>query len=212
MRAIKKTDPNKPSLDNHEMHPKMMHHFGNKAIQLVERLFNMTMRKSKWVWKNAEIIFLKKEGKELYADPGSYRPISITSYLGKVLESIIASRIASFMLRNEYYDPDQEGFTTGRNTIRYLNRLHLEIKTDLMDKKTVVALFADMEKAFDSVWKAGLIVKLHKLGIKGKVLQLIDNFLITRTVRLIVNGTKGQTKDCEAYCLPQGAALSPILF
>ena len=69
-----------------------------------------------------------------------------------------------------------------------------------------------MEKAFESVWKKGLLLKLAKINIKGKVLNLIDNFLSSRTVNLNVNGYKGEERDCEAYGLPQGSALSPVLF
>ena len=212
MKAIKKTDANKVSLDNHQMHPKMLHSFGNRATKLIQRIFNMSLNKSKWVWNQADVIFFKKAGKESYAAPGSYRPISITSYIGKLLEKIIAVRIIRFLIRKGYYDPDQEGFTAGRNTVRYLNRLNLEIKSDLFDQKTVIGLFVDMEKAFDSVWKRGLIVKLSKLNIKGKVLHLIDNFLKSRVVKLNINGQQGEERDCEGYGLPQGSALSPVLF
>ena len=210
--SIKKTDPNKVSFDNYQMHPKMLHSFGDRAIKLTQRLFNLSVAKSKWVWNQAEVIFLKKEGKETYAAPGSYRPISITSYIGKLLEKIIAARLGKFLSQKGHYDPNQEGFTAERNTVRYLNRLNLEIKSDLLDKKTVIALFVDMEKAFDSVWKRGLIVKLSNLNIKGKVLHLIDNFLTSRMVTLNVNNHKGEERECEAYGLPQGSALSPILF
>lgn len=211
-KAIKNTDANKISLDNHQMHPKMLHHLGDRAIRLIKRLFNISMNKSKWVWNQAEVIFLKKDGKDTYSVPGSYRPISITSYIGKLLEKIIAARIVRYLFKKGYYDPDQEGFTAGKNTNRYLNRLNLEIKTDLLDMKTVIGLFVDMEKAFDSVWKKGLIVKLGKLKIKGKVLKLINNFLTSRMVKLNVNGYKGEERDCEEYGLPQGSALSPVLF
>ena len=211
-KAIKKTDASKISLDNHQMHPKMLHQFGTNTIRIIQRLFNMCLNKGKWVWNNAEVIFLKKEGKDTYKKPGSYRPISITSYIGKLLEKILAARIISFLIKKNFHDPKQEGFTRGRNTVRYLNRLNMGIKTDLLDNKTVIALFVDMEKAFDSVWKRGLIVKLAGLNIKGKVLQLIDNFLTTRTVNLNINGLKGEERNCEEYGLPQGSALSPILF
>ena len=132
---IKKTNMNKVSLDNYQMHPRMLHNLGTKAINLIQRLFNMCLLKSRWVWSRAEVIFLKKEGKETYAAPGSYRPISITSYIGKLLEKIIAARIVRFLTKKGYYDTEQEGFTAGRNTVRYLNRLNLEIKTDLLDMK-----------------------------------------------------------------------------
>ena len=210
-KAIKKT-AGKRSFDNHQMHPKMLHQFGEKAIKVIQRLFSMSLNKGKWVWNNAEVIFLKKDGKESYAVPGSYRPISITSYIGKLLEKIIAARIIHFLIRRNFHDPQQEGFTSGRNTIRYLNRLNMEINTDILDGKTVIGLFMDLEKAFDSVWKKGLIVKLAKLNIKGNILKLIDSFLTTRTVILNINGNKGEERNCEEYGLPQGSALSPLLF
>ena len=212
LKSIKKTDPNKVSFDNYKMHPKMLHSLGDRAIRLIQRLFNLTLAKGRWVWYQAEVIFLKKDGKDNYAAPGSYRPISITAYIGKLLEKIIAKRIIQFLRKKGHHDPQQEGFTEGRNTVRYLNRLHLQIKSDLLDKKTVIGLFVDMEKAFDSIWKKGLIIKLDKLKIKGKVLNLIDNFLTTRMVKLNVKNHKGEERGCEAYGLPQGSALSPILF
>ena len=74
------------------------------------------------------------------------------------------------------------------------------------------ALFADMEKAFGSVWKKGLIVKMNKLKIKGQITRLIDDFLFSRIVKLNINNYEGDSKQSEEYGLPQGSALSPILF
>ena len=211
-KAIKRTNPNKVSFDNFNMHPKMLHKFGERATRLIQRLFNLALNTSQWVWNEADIIFLRKVGKDTYSIPGSYRPISITSYIGKLLEKIIASRITTFLIKKGYFDPNQEGFTAARNTVRYLSRLNLEVKSDLINKMTVIGLFIDMEKAFDSVWQKGMIVKLHKINIKGKVLQLINNFLTARMVKLNVNNYKGNEKECAEYGLPQGSALSPILF
>ena len=160
MKAIKTTNINKTSLDNFNMHPKMVIHLGELALNVIEKLFNLSLQQGKWVWNTASVIFLRKSGKKSYRIPGAYRPICITSYIGKTLEKIIAARLYAFLIKNNLYDPTQEGFTVNRNTIRYLNRLHLEIKADLALNKTVIALFADMEKAFDSAWKKGLIVKM----------------------------------------------------
>lgn len=210
--AIKRTQCSNKSVDNHNMHPKMLHSLGPKMQRLVQKLFNSCLDKGEWVWNTAEVIFLKKEGKESYAVPGSYRPISISSYLGKLLEKILAARITAFLESKNIFDPDQEGFTRMRNTIRYLNRLHLGIKTDLLQGNTVIGLFVDFAKAFDSVWKKGLIVKLSKLEVKGNVLRLIDSFLSSRQVTLNVNGKLGSARNCKDYGLPQGSALSPVLF
>ena len=116
------------------------------------------------------------------------------------------------MTKIHQYDPDQEGFFQGRNTVRYLNRLVMGIKSDLDNKLTTIGLFIDFEKAFDSVWKQGMIVKLYKLGIKGKILHLINDFLTNRKVVINVNSFKGNLRNSSDVGLPQGSVLSPILF
>ena len=158
------------------------------------------------------MIFLRKDGKDSYSKPGSYRPICITSYIGKLLESIIANRIEALLIMNNKTDPNQEGFSARKNAIRYLNRLHLGIEADKENSQTILCLFVDFEKAFDSVWKKGLILKLTKLGIHSNVLKLINNFLFTRKVTLNINGELGDTRQTAEYGLPQGSVLSPVLF
>ena len=200
------------SFDNHSCHPTMIKKLGPVCLNLLLILFNLCFSMTVWIWDTADVIFLKKAGKKSYSIPSSYRPISITAYLGKLLEKILAFRLLKFLKIRRNFDPYQEGFTEKKNTIRYLNRLILDIKNDIHNGKTVICLFLDFEKAFDSVWKNGLIVKLFALGIKGKFLRLIDYFLKNRKVSLIVNGKKGKIRNCSEYGLPQGSVLSPILF
>ena len=200
------------SFDNHGNHPEMLKNLGPLCLNLILILFNLCLHMKLWIWQNAEVIFLRKEGKKSYSLPGSYRPISITAYLGKLLEKILSIRAIKFLKKKNYFDPFQEGFTEKKNTIRYLNRLILGIKSDIQQGKTVICLFLDFEKAFDSVWKKGLIVKLFKLGFRGKFLKLIDHFLASRKVCLNINGNKGKLRNCSEFGVPQGSVLSPILF
>ena len=86
------------------------------------------------------------------------------------------------------------------------------IKGDIKKKLTVLCLFIDFEKAFDSVWKKGLVVKLWNAGVHGCYLKTIDSFLFGRTVSLVINGFIGPRRMCQEYGLPQGSVLSPILF
>lgn len=209
LKAIKSTGK---SLDNCNFHPTMLQHLGNNALTLLQRIFNLCLSKHQWVWDGAEVIFLRKAGKDSYSKPGSYRPICITAYIGKLLEGIIARRLEVFIEKTNNTDPNQEGFSARKNTIRYLNRLHLGIHADKEKYLTIICLFVDFEKAFDSIWKKGMIVKLHKLGINGNVLKLINNFLFTRKVILNINGELGTIHQCADYGLPQGSVLSPVLF
>eukprot|EP00116_Pleurobrachia_bachei_P003320 sb/3463582/ len=79
-------------------------------------------------------------------------------------------------------------------------------------KATSFLLLLDFEKAFDSVSHPCLLFKLHKVGIKGKLLILLKNFLGKRQVRLKINGKLGRPRRCGDTGVPQGAVLSPLLF
>ena len=180
--AIRNYNANGKSSDKEQFNPKMFKHLGDKILKYIKKLANICLNKGKWIWNKSEVIFLRKAGKETYDVPGSYRPISISSYIGKLIEKILAQRIQSYLNILGINDQDQEGFKAGHNTIRYLNRLVLGINSDKQKKLTSICLFIDFEKAFDSVWKKGLIVKLHKLGIKGKMLHLLNDFLMNRKI------------------------------
>ena len=213
MEEIKKAIGSKAkSVDNHNVHPKMLEHLGPEALNIIQKIFNSCIENKIWLWSEAKVIFLRKSGKDSYSKPGSYRPISITSYIGKLFEKIISRRIQKLLLLKNITDPDQEGFTSGKNTIRYLKRLHMGIQSDKERNLTSLVLFVDFEKAYDSVWKKGLITKLYNLKIQGNILNLIDNFVSKRKVALCINGRLGELRQTGEYGLPQGAVLSVQLF
>lgn len=47
-------------------------------------------------------------------------------------------------------------------------RLENEIRKAQANKESVIALFFDIEKAFDMMWKEGLLIKLHKLEVGAR--------------------------------------------
>ena len=125
---------------------------GTLSLRFLTNLFNICLAQGVWPWENSEVIFIRKAGKPFYAKPGVYRPISITSYVGKLLEKLICFRLQSHFSLIGLLNEDQEGFTKQRNTIRYLNRLDMLIRLGRHNNKTALGLFLDFEKVFDSVW------------------------------------------------------------
>ena len=74
MSTIKDKSPSM-SFDNCLFHPSMILNLGPNAIAFITKLFNFCLTSGKWPWDAANVIFLKKEGKDSYAAPGAYRPI-----------------------------------------------------------------------------------------------------------------------------------------
>ena len=190
----------------------MIKNFTSEAIEILCRLINLVLETGLWPWEHSCVSFLRKDGKPDYGVPGAYRPITMSSYIGKIAERILEKRLRKYCDLHNIIDDSQEGFRERRSTSRYLYNLVSSLHEIKRRKMCAIILFIDFEKAFDSVSIPDLIVKLHRLGIQGKILRLINNFLCNRKVRLLVNGFIGESRPCKLIGLPQGSVLSPLLF
>lgn len=59
-----------------------------------------------------------------------------------------------------------------------------EIRKAQINKEVVVAVFFDVEKAYDMLWKEGLMIKLYGVGIRGRMFNWIWYFLCGRTIQV----------------------------
>ena len=135
--AIKNYSKTTNSFDDENIHPLMFNHLGPVALFCIKKLFNLCLASGIWIWNDSRIIFMKKDGKKDYSKASNYRPISITSYIGKLFEKILAQRIENKLFNLGLFDLEQEGFCKQRNTLRYLNRLILDINFDKKLNKTI---------------------------------------------------------------------------
>ena len=69
----------------------------------------------------------------------------------------------------------------------------------------------DFNKAFYRVWRAGLLQKMHLLGIPARFLVWISSWLRNRQARVRVYAKVGPSRTFKEG-LPQGSVLSPLLF
>ena len=81
---IKHTTTAGKSLDGDNIHPSMLKNLGPIAKTVLISLFDSCLTEHTWIWNQAQGIFLRKEGKQSYANASSFRPICITSYIGKL--------------------------------------------------------------------------------------------------------------------------------
>ena len=210
--AISKQKISDKACDSDGIHPTILNKLGREALNMLKAIFNWSLDNGKWLWNLSYVTFIRKEGKSSYMTPGAYRPITVSSYIGKILERIMDKRIRDIFTLEEFNDADQEGFMAGRSTTRYIFRLLANLEEVKRKRLACLILFLDFEKAFDSVHLPTLITKLAKFGLKGKILKLVHEFLFNRKICLRVNGLKGVPRNCTIFGLPQGAVLSPLFF
>ena len=70
----------------------------------------------------------------------------------------------------------QTGFSKSKSTTDALVKLRNEIEKTLVMKDIMVAVSLDIENAYDTMWREGLLIKLDKMGISGRMYNYILDF------------------------------------
>ena len=73
------------------------------------------------------------------------------------------------------------------------------------------SVFLDISKAFDKVWRDGLLHKLKCLGVDGDFYNILKKYLQNRKQRVILNGQFSSWLDIDAG-VSQGSVLGLLLF
>ena len=174
-------------------------------------LFNSSLNSSTFPheWKKANVCpIFKKEDPQICSN---YRPISLLSPTSKVFERIVFNKIYEFCKINDILTPKNSGFKKLDSTANQLIYMSHLIYKGLDEGKKIASVFLDISKAFDKVWHEGLLYKLEKIGIRGKLLKWVRSYLSGRSQRVVLNGSFSSFLQIFSG-IPQGSILGPLLF
>jgi ribonuclease HI len=208
--ALSKTKNTSPGPDG--IYYQMISNMPDNARQYLLKIYNKLFKSGYFPnqWSEATIIPIPKPGKN-HAVPTNYRPIALTSCLCKILERMINNRLCDYLEMNGILSSAQCGCRKHHSTIDHLVRLETEVRNAFSHGEHLIAIFYDLEKAYDTTWRFGILRDLHKCGLRGRLPKYIAAFLSKRRLRVKIDNHLSDQKDIENG-VPQGSVLSVTLF
>ena len=143
--------------------------------------------------------------------PSSYRPISLLSCVGKLLERIIGWRVQWHLETGNHLLPEQFGFRPCRSTVDPLSILEHTIQKAFCTQKITLVVCLDLSAAFDRAAPKAVLSKLAGMGVEGNILRWLSNYLSNRKFSVSVNSKSSDQRQITSS-VPQGSVLSPTLF
>ena len=183
-----------------------MKHLPFRSLDSLLRTFNQVWHTGIFPdsWKEAIVIPVPKPGKDS-TNPANYRPIALTSCICKIMERMVNDHLVWLLEKNKLIATIQSGFRKQRGTLDHL------IREAFIKKEHVVSVFFDLESAYDTTWKYGIMNDLHHFCIRGRLAYFISAFLNECQFRVRVGDTLSNPHEQEMG-VPQGSILSVTLF
>ena len=162
-------------------------------------------------WRTANMIFIPKPGKPSYSEAGSFRPITLSSFLFKGME-----RIVLWLLYKDHFSKtpmisSQFAFMKGRSTETAISRAVDKIESALLRRRQGIGVFLDIKGAFDNLDHEAAIAAMRKREMPETFIAWYSYYLENRTATITLAGitmqrriTKGTPQGGGCYHLPYG--------
>jgi ribonuclease HI len=187
-------------------------HFPQQIYTLLAKIYNKSLdfEFMPTVWRESRAIFIPKAGKSDMQDPKSYRPICLSNFLFKTFEKLMLLKLGRDNIYPNKLSHHQHGFKTNRSTYTALSTFVNEIELAKEQRKHTVAVFLDIQGAFDNMDPKGAIDVLESWGAPKSITGVLRHYYSNRLITVNHPHYKLQVQPRKGS--GQGNVLSPMLW
>jgi hypothetical protein len=217
--ALKRAPPDKaPGIDTLPNKIwKVLSNQGSKSekrfVPLITAIFDacLTVGYNPKHFQTSVTVTLRKAGKGDYRVPKAYRPVALLNTLGKLLEGVIATRIAYMVEGHKLLPNTHLGGRKGISVDHAIQLIMDRVHTAWGQGQVASMLLLDMAGAYDMVSHERLLHNMAQMGL-GMLVPWVRSFLTDRSTRIkLPNGYLSEAFPTPTG-IPQGSPISPILF
>ena len=166
--SLKKSNNSSPGPD--QIHYEILRHLLIETLHILLDIRNETWKSDTFPESRREalIISIPKPGKGHF-NPLNYRNITLISCIFKTVERMVNERLVCYLEKNGVLAKQQCGYRSNGSTVDHLVHLETFIKDAFIHNQHLVAVFFDLQKAYDTTWKYGILQNLHSMGLRGNL-------------------------------------------
>lgn len=160
-------------------------------------------------WKDSIVVPVEKiKGSNKCED---FRPINTISTESKIIEKIVNIQLEDYLNKFSLIYENQSGFRKHHSCESLINLIVTNWKMAIHDKKVIIAIFLDLQRAFETVDQGLLIEKLKSYGVYGTELKWFKSYITGRKQRTKIKDSISSSIDVKLG-VPQGSILGVLLF
>ena len=189
----------------------LKHNTSDNLVKDITLLFNYILESAEFpdFWCEGLRNPIFKSGSRCAAN--NYRGITVLPIFEKIFEILIQKRLEFIDTAFKMQDPHNAGFQKNSRTADNIFFLKSLIEKQLIMGKNLIVIFVDFSQAFDRINRAILFFKIDKLGLKGRLIDVLKS-IYSKTSFRVKQGGKISEKLFDICGVNQGGNASPILF
>ena len=153
--------------------------------------------------------YIPKTG--ISSNPTNYRPITALPAISKIIERAVYNQMIYHLESYGLLDGRQHGFRKDHSTSSAIHTLVQDIYSSIDNRSTIMCVFIDYSKAFDTIDYEILCKKLEYYGMGDDIISWCRSYLSNR--KQCVKNCEHISDEQDVTCgVPQGSVLGPLFF